>query len=133
VLAGTVLTVVAVNVSKDAVERARPPGALVETLGLSYPSGHAAYSVAWLAVALALGRVVPRLRHRAGLLIPALAVTLFVGSSRVYLGAHYLTDVLGGWGLGLACFSLCGLLVVAVAALRQNEGGRGPARASPPP
>src|SRR4051794_23042988 len=85
-------------------------GGLVDAAGLSYPSGHAAYSIAWIAVAVAVARGVPRLAERAVLLAAAIAVAVAVGLTRIELRAHYLTDVLGGWGLGAAIFALCGVV-----------------------
>jgi undecaprenyl-diphosphatase len=45
-------------------------------------------------------------RRRWPLVIGAALVTLVVGASRLYLGVHWLTDVLGGYALGLAWLSL---------------------------
>ena len=105
---------------KDAVDRPRPPGALEETRGSGFPSGHAAYSViyAWIAITLAL-----RVGVRGGtpLVIGGIAVAAALGLSRVYLGVHYLSDVTGGWGLGAAAFSACAAVTLLVTHLRQNS------------
>ena len=45
-----------------------------------------------------------------------------IGLSRVYLRVHYLTDVVGGWAVGLAVFSLCGAVALIVDYLRNNWG-----------
>ena len=55
----------------------------------------------------------------------AFAVVLVVGATRVYLRAHYLSDVAGGVGLAGAVFSLAGIATVVVAFVRQN-GARAP-------
>ena len=54
----------------------------------------------------------------------------------MYLRVHYLSDVTGGWALGLAAFSLCGAVALIVDYLRQNYRGSPEAaaasRAAPP-
>jgi undecaprenyl-diphosphatase len=53
-----------------------------------------------------------------------LLVTIAIGLSRVYLGVHYLSDVSGGWGLGVSAFAACAsvaLVVSHLGNLRQNQ------------
>jgi membrane protein DedA with SNARE-associated domain len=115
---------VAVPALKEAIDRPRPPGGLVETDGSSFPSGHAAYAVIypWLAVTVAV-RLRPGMT-RAWLLIAAgIVLAAAIGLSRVYLRVHYLSDVSAGWGLGVSAFALCAMaamLVPYVERLRQN-------------
>lgn len=123
-VAGQVLVFAAVHVAKAAYGRPRPSDALVSTTGLSYPSGHAAYSIAWIAVAVALARGVPRLGGRAAVLVAAIAVAAVIGLTRVELRAHYLTDVLGGWGLGAAIYALCGVVGLLVGHMRHTARSR---------
>jgi undecaprenyl-diphosphatase len=74
----------------------------------SFPSGH---STAAAAVYLTLGMVasqfVPRRRLKALFLGVAIVVTAAVGASRVYLGVHWPSDVLGGWAVGFAWALVC--------------------------
>ena len=98
----------------------RPPGAHVETEGLAYPSGHAANAVAWIACAVVLVRGGSSLAARFAVVTAAVVVVAVVGLSRVYLRAHYLSDVEGGWALAVAIYALLGLVAVAVGHLRQN-------------
>jgi membrane protein DedA with SNARE-associated domain len=120
-IAGGILVIVAVNVAKDAIDRPRPTGGLVDAAGSSYPSGHAANAIAWVAAAIALVRGgMLRLRSSIPLLVGALVVAAAIGLSRIELGVHWWTDVVGGWGLGLACFSLCALVAVVIVGVRQN-------------
>ena len=48
-------------------------------------------------------------------------LTVVIALTRVYLRAHYLSDVNGGVGLATAIFSLAGIVAVVVGHLRQNE------------
>jgi membrane protein DedA with SNARE-associated domain len=125
---GLVLVYIAVNVTKDVVERPRPDAGLVRTSGHAYPSGHAAYAVAWVAVALVLTRRL-RLVTSGVLVFIALGVAAAVGVSRVYLGVHWWSDVAGGWGLAAGIFSLVAGIALVVDYIRHN----GAERAGKPP
>lgn len=101
-----VATVLA-NILKPAFDRPRPPAGHSEIHPLvalsgsaSMPSGHAAGA---FAAAVAVGLVHPRLRW------PLLLLAALIALSRVWLGVHYLTDVIAGAALGC---------VVAYAAFR---------------
>ncbi len=117
---GLALTYAAVHITKDAVDRARPARPLVDVEGGSYPSGHAAYAVTWVAVAVALSRALPTIASRFAFVTVAIVIAVIVGLSRIYLRVHYLSDVVGGWGLGAAIFGLCGIAVLVIGYVRNN-------------
>jgi membrane protein DedA with SNARE-associated domain len=119
-----VLAYIGVHVAKAATDRPRPLDPLVDTAGSAYPSGHAAYAVAWTACAIAVAHAIPGMVRRALIIGLAIALTAAIGVSRVYLRAHWLTDVLGGAGLGAAAFALCGVISLVVAFLRHNRRGQ---------
>lgn len=115
---GLALTYLAVRVSKDAIGRERPDGALVGASGDAYPSGHAAYAVAWVAVAVVAAR---RLRLAESVLVlAALAVAAAIGVSRVYLRTHWWSDVVGGWGLAAGIFAALAIVALVVEYIRHN-------------
>ncbi len=89
---------------KAGLGRPRPPVVLsaVTELDASFPSGHANISIALYALGFYLLFRMARSRHRRRLcLVLACLFPLLIGFSRLYLGAHYLSDVLAGWGVGL--------------------------------
>lgn len=118
--AGMALTVAAVNVAKAVLDRARPSDSLVATEGASFPSGHAAYAVAYIAIAVAVAHAFPRNIHRAAFMAVAIAAAAVAGLTRVYLRAHFLSDVAAGWGLAAALFAVCAMVGLIVAFVRQN-------------
>ncbi len=95
------------NLVKSGVDRVRPNlHPLAGFSGASFPSGHTTAAFAcFAAFALVLGRGRGRARQAQFLAI-ALGCAAAVGASRVLLGVHWLTDVLGGAALGLAWFAL---------------------------
>ena len=121
---GLIAVLFGTDLFKDAVDRPRPVGGLVDVSSSSYPSGHAAHSVvyAWIALTIAL-RLRPAMTRASGLVFAGLAVAVAIGLSRVYLKVHYLSDVLGGWGFGAAVFALLSALAVVVTYFRQNGDG----------
>ncbi|WP_406398800.1 phosphatase PAP2 family protein [Streptomyces sp. NBC_00879] len=93
---------------------------------LSYPSGHTAFFTAFalMVTLLATGRL--RLGRTAGLLLvlaTALAAGAAMGWAQVALGAHYPTDVLGGWCTALAVIPATAWLVDRLAD-RMTDAGR---------
>jgi undecaprenyl-diphosphatase len=98
---------------KVAFARPRPAVVphLMEAHNASFPSGHSAAAAAvLLSIAAVLAGHTSRPRARAYLFGVAVLLTLVVGVSRVYLGVHYPTDVLGGWALGTAWALLSALV-----------------------
>jgi undecaprenyl-diphosphatase len=88
---------------KLAVHRGRPhPEWAVVISGFSFPSGHAMATTCLLGMLLWLCWAQSTTLMRWLLSIAALVLLLGVGLSRVYLGAHYASDVVGGWLAGLA-------------------------------
>jgi membrane protein DedA with SNARE-associated domain len=124
-LAGMGLTMLVVNIVQDEKARPRPLGGLVDSDGFSYPSEHAAYAFAWVAVAVAVSRALPGFFSRAILVSVAIVIASAVTLSRVYLRVNYLTDVLAGAGAAALCFAIVAMTGLVVSFLRDN-GRRSP-------
>jgi membrane-associated phospholipid phosphatase len=122
-LIGAALEWISVWITKALVDRARPPAPLVHTSGASYPSAHAANSVGYLALAVALTGAIPSRMGRIATVAGGALLTGLVGLSRIYLRAHYASDVLAGEALSTAMYALAALGTVALRTLRNSGGG----------
>ncbi|SFF40522.1 undecaprenyl-diphosphatase [Aureimonas phyllosphaerae] len=106
VVGGVILS----NLLKIGFDRQRPDvvAHLVDVHSLSFPSGHAMLSaVTYLTLGALLARSERGIVMRAYFMGVAIVLTLLIGSSRVYLGVHYPTDVLAGWCAGSAWAFIC--------------------------
>jgi undecaprenyl-diphosphatase len=94
-VAGTLAAVVATAAIKEMFGRPRPSIVphLADFANPSFPSGHASNTMAMLLLIAMLAR-------RQWAVTGAVGVALAVGWSRVALGVHWPTDVIGGWLLG---------------------------------
>ena len=126
---GFALIYVGVQAAKAGIDRTRPALPLVDTQESAFPSGHAAYSTVWIAAALMFTRRLGL--ASAALVTSAVVLAAAVGLSRIYLRAHYWSDVAGGWGLGVGVFGGLAVIVLVVEYMRHNGQGRAdePARA----
>lgn len=109
-----------VSVFKSLFGRERPDLAYAELAapGLSFPSGHASMSaIAFLTIGALIAASHRRAGERIYILLVAGLLTLLVGLSRIALGVHWTTDVIGGWAFGSA-WAVVWLLVARALANR---------------
>jgi undecaprenyl-diphosphatase len=96
-----------VELQKVVIARPRPDESphLAAVHSLAFPSGHAANA---MITALAIALLLPvRQRNRAIAVGVGVALALQIGASRVMLGVHWPSDVVGGWAFGLMWVIIC--------------------------
>ena len=78
----------------------------------SFPSGHATLSaITYLTIAALLARAYPSSILDLYFLLLGALLTVLIGLSRIYLGVHFPTDILGGWCIGAAWAIGCWVLM----------------------
>jgi membrane-associated phospholipid phosphatase len=95
---------------KNAFQRARPDyyRPFIDAAGFSFPSGHTMISTAFFGIIAYLVFITFRdQKFRNPVIIGCFVLSALIGFSRLYLGVHYLTDVLAGWAGGLAWLIVC--------------------------
>ncbi len=96
---------------KQLVVRSRPESAIIEIGGYSFPSGHTTMATAMaFALYFILSEKTQNRTVKACLFLIALGWSLLIASTRLYLGVHWFSDVVGGFGLGLFWVTAVGLL-----------------------
>jgi undecaprenyl-diphosphatase len=110
------------GIAKTAAGRQRPvlDHPVAHAAGLSFPSGHALGSLVGAGTILLVLLPVMGRRTRRAAIIAAAVIVAAVGFSRVALGVHYVSDVVGGWVLGAAWL----LVVTAAFMIWRRETGR---------
>jgi undecaprenyl-diphosphatase len=96
---------------KRLVNRERPPDvtnpAVEKPKSPSFPSGHSLGSMSiYGAIGLGLAQLMPSRRARYSVIFLGFLFSFLIGLSRLYLGVHFVFDVVGGWTAGLACVLL---------------------------
>ena len=110
---------------KEVVGRDRPP--IADVLGAvstdgSFPSGHTTNgTVVYVLTTLLLGMTVCRPWARRVGLAAAVVVAVAIGLTRIYLGYHWATDVLGGWLLATAICSASAFAVCRLGPVGDQE------------
>jgi undecaprenyl-diphosphatase len=95
---------------KSAIHRPRPAHSMIlSSQSWSFPSGHAMESLigygmlAYLLIVMVPGTPLRRL----GIVVATVLLVLAIGWSRLYLGVHYFSDVVGGFAAGVLWLSAC--------------------------
>jgi undecaprenyl-diphosphatase len=130
VLATSFGGMLATEMLKQMFDRPRPSVVphLREVTSSSFPSGHAMQSaIVYLTLGAMLMRIVEGRMAKLYVLAMAVFLSLIVGCSRIYLGVHYPTDVIGGWIIGFVWALFCWL----TAQWFEAKGGLAEERARP--
>ncbi len=101
ILINVIVTTLLNQLLKNVFQRGRPIDSIIEESGYSFPSGHSMVSMAFYGFLIYLVYK-SNIKHK-GLIVGLLSVLIvLIGISRIYLGVHYPTDVIGGFTLSLS-------------------------------
>ena len=93
-------------ISKLIVARPRPEMALIKIpSSYSFPSGHTLTSIVFYTMLFYL--LTYHMKHKRIFMIIGFIFALLIASSRIYLGVHYFSDVIGGLIIGIPCLLMC--------------------------
>jgi undecaprenyl-diphosphatase len=94
-------------VLKELINRARPLNILIDEINSSFPSGHATIAIIFFGVLtyLILKRDHSRFERKIAMIISPIMI-LIIGFSRIIINAHWLSDVLAGYFLGLVVLTI---------------------------
>ena len=112
------------DLPKFAFARARPDVVppLARVFTTSFPSGHATLSaITYLTIAAVLAPSQPSSTISVYFMSLAVFLTVLIGISRIYVGVHYPTDVLGGWCIGAAWAMGCWAIMTYLQSVGQVE------------
>ncbi|HZD68013.1 MAG TPA: VTT domain-containing protein [Actinomycetes bacterium] len=104
------------------VRRPHPPGALVAAGGFAFPSREATAAVAVYGLLAVLGGARSRWSWRVSAWTAATLGVVLLALAQVYLGAHWLSDVLGGWALAGLWLLVLGTVVRTLTGWRAGTG-----------
>ncbi|MCA9460267.1 MAG: bifunctional DedA family/phosphatase PAP2 family protein, partial [Nanoarchaeota archaeon] len=84
------------------IHRPRPENALIEVSGYSFPSGHATMAIIFFSLLLySFKDDIKKKSLKYIFIISNIVIFLLIGTSRIYLNVHWLSDILAGFSLGL--------------------------------
>jgi len=89
-------------IGKVLIHRVRPDGGALVMLDFSFPSGHSTIAVTLYGyLAYLIIKQLKKKTAKAAVFIGAILVIILIGFSRLYLGVHYVSDILAGYSVGL--------------------------------
>ena len=107
--------------TKLIIHRARPENALMAASGYSFPSGHATISIIFFSVMIySFKDYLKNVILKKSFIIANIIIFLLIGFSRIYLGVHWLSDVIAGFALGLFWLTFLVLLFKLIKSLAKT-------------
>jgi undecaprenyl-diphosphatase len=86
---------------KNVINRERPEFKVIFADESSFPSGHSQNNMAlYIALLICLLLIVSSVKWRVVLTVSLIALPVIIGITRIYLGVHYISDVIAGWSMG---------------------------------
>ena len=99
------------QILKNIIRRVRPPWKWIKQGGFSYPSGHTISALLLYGTIILLVSKKYNGKYKKQIIILSSAMIILTGISRIYFGAHYLSDVIASTLLGTIILIISGLLM----------------------
>ena len=97
--------------TKNLIHLSRPTNSLIQLTGFSFPSGHTTISTAFFLVLIYVFRNnIKNKIQKYALIITLSLLPILTGITRIYLNAHWVSDVIAGFTLGIFCTTFLILL-----------------------
>ena len=111
-ISSVILGLISEVVIKLLVQRARPISGLISETGFSFPSGHATIAtIFFLMLIFTFRKEIKDQTGRTIFTVLSIILAITIGLSRIYLGVHWISDVLGGFALGIFWVSVIVLVI----------------------
>jgi membrane-associated phospholipid phosphatase len=105
-------TGIVIIIFKEIFQRSRPLNGLISDTGFSLPSGHATIAVVFFGL---IAYLFSKKKYKVATITITTLIILLSGFTRIYLRAHWLTDVLSGFVIGII------ILTISILALRKTH------------
>jgi len=120
-ISSVILGLISEVVIKLLVQRARPIAGLISETGFSFPSGHATIAtIFFLMLIFTFRKEIKDQTGRTIFTVLSIILAITIGLSRIYLGVHWFSDVLGGFALGIFWMSVI-VLVIKIKTKKTSE------------
>ena len=107
---------------KAVINRARPENSLIAADGYAFPSGHATMAIIFFSLLVySFKDDIRDIYLKNSFILANVIIFLLIGFSRIYLNVHWLSDVIGGYALGMFVLTYMILMLKVIGSLMEKR------------